>query len=59
MGTVTAMIGVVLNKLSVSGDHDKLPPETAGKTARIVASILYDLKDELKFDLEKLSETVE
>lgn len=56
---MTAMIGVVLNKLSVSGDHDKLPPETAGKTARIVASILYDLKDELKFDLEKVSETVE
>ena len=53
------MIGVVLNKLSVPGDHDKIPPETAGKAARIVAGILYDLKDELKFDLEKVDETVE
>jgi C_GCAxxG_C_C family probable redox protein len=48
-----------IKEFYTSGDHDKLPPETAGKTARLVAGILYDLKEELQFDLEKVDETVE
>ena len=48
-----------IKEFYTSGDHDKIPPETAGKTARIVAGILYDLREELKFDLEKVDETVE
>lgn len=43
-----------IKRFYASGDHDKLPPETAGKTAKMVASVLYDLKEELQFDLEKV-----
>jgi len=48
-----------IKQFYASGDHDKLPPETAGKTAKMVASVLYDLKEELKFDLGKVDEVVE
>jgi len=43
-----------IKQFYASGDHDKKPPETCGKTARMVASILWDLKEELAFDLDKV-----